>query len=128
MYRAERSSHASLRVQLPARSKIDREGRALYTAVQRRSFRRSPDKLGTLTNLVGKHAKLALGMDKPTAALILDLKQRGMLDETLIVLTTELGRLPISQGWVRANAITILRVYFLSRGRRLTARVLSRSY
>jgi hypothetical protein len=37
-------------------------------------------------------------MDKPTAALIQDLKQRGLLDETLVVWTTEFGRLPISEG------------------------------
>ena len=49
-------------------------------------------------DLVGNHSKLALGMDKPTAALIKDLKQRGLFNETLIVWTTEFGRLPISQG------------------------------
>jgi hypothetical protein len=49
-------------------------------------------------DLVGNHNKLAAGMDKPTAALIQDLKQRGLLDETLVVWTTEFGRLPISEG------------------------------
>jgi hypothetical protein len=49
-------------------------------------------------DLVGNHNKLAAGMDKPAAALIQDLKQRGMLEETLIVWTTEFGRLPISEG------------------------------
>ena len=49
-------------------------------------------------DLVGNHNKLSLGMDRPTAALIKDLKRRGLLDETLIVWTTEFGRLPISQG------------------------------
>jgi uncharacterized protein (DUF1501 family) len=33
-----------------------------------------------------------------TAALIGDLKQRGMLDDTLILWTTEFGRMPRSQG------------------------------
>jgi hypothetical protein len=37
-------------------------------------------------------------MDKPTAALIHDLKQRGLLDQTLVAWTTEFGRLPISEG------------------------------
>ncbi len=49
-------------------------------------------------DLVANHTKLAAGMDKPTAALLLDLKQRGLLDETLVVWTTEFGRLPISEG------------------------------
>ncbi len=36
--------------------------------------------------------------DKATAALITDLKQRGMLDETLVVFAGEFGRTPMSQG------------------------------
>lgn len=35
--------------------------------------------------------------DQPTAALITDLKQRGMLDDTLILWTTEFGRMPTRQ-------------------------------
>jgi uncharacterized protein (DUF1501 family) len=49
-------------------------------------------------DLVGNHGKLAKGMDGPTAALIQDLKKKGLLDETIIVWTTEFGRLPISEG------------------------------
>src|SRR5262245_2099523 len=37
-------------------------------------------------------------MDKPVAALIMDLKQRGLLDETLIVLGGEFGRTPFREG------------------------------
>ena len=37
-------------------------------------------------------------MDQPTAALIADLKQRGMLDDTLVVWATEFGRMPFLQG------------------------------
>ncbi|PYR19528.1 MAG: sulfatase [Acidobacteria bacterium] len=37
-------------------------------------------------------------VDKPTAALISDLKQRGMLDDTLVVWGGEFGRTPMSQG------------------------------
>ena len=40
------------------------------------------------------HARLAKNTDQPTAALIKDLKRRGMLDETLVVWTTEFGRTP----------------------------------
>jgi hypothetical protein len=37
-------------------------------------------------------------MDKPVAALIKDLKQRGMLDETLIICGGEFGRTPFREG------------------------------
>src|SRR6266849_5033056 len=36
-------------------------------------------------------------VDKPTAALITDLKQRGMLDDTLVIWVGEFGRTPMSQ-------------------------------
>ncbi len=37
-------------------------------------------------------------VDRPTAALIRDLEQRGMLDDTLVVWGGEFGRTPMSQG------------------------------
>lgn len=40
------------------------------------------------------HGPLAKNVDQPIAALIRDLKQRGMLDDTLVVWTTEFGRTP----------------------------------
>lgn len=43
---------------------------------------------------ISKYPKLARNVDKPIAGLIKDLKQRGMLDETLVVFTTEFGRGP----------------------------------
>ena len=49
-------------------------------------------------DLRANHTKNARILDKPLAALLRDLKQRGMLDETLVVFTTEFGRLPISEG------------------------------
>ena len=36
--------------------------------------------------------------DQPSAALVKDLKQRGLLDSTIVIWTGEFGRLPISQG------------------------------
>jgi hypothetical protein len=36
--------------------------------------------------------------DKPTAALLKDLKERGLLDSTLVIWGGEFGRLPMSQG------------------------------
>ncbi len=44
------------------------------------------------------HGPLARGMAKGAAALINDLKQRGLLDDTIILWTTEFGRMPSSQG------------------------------
>jgi len=40
------------------------------------------------------HVPLARNVDQPIAGLILDLKARGMLDDTLVVWTTEFGRTP----------------------------------
>jgi uncharacterized protein (DUF1501 family) len=36
-------------------------------------------------------------LDRPAAALLRDLKQRGLLDDTLVVWTTEFGRMPTFQ-------------------------------
>ena len=46
------------------------------------------------------HGPLARGMAVGTAALIRDLKQRGLLDDTIVLWTTEFGRMPSSQGGV----------------------------
>jgi uncharacterized protein (DUF1501 family) len=43
------------------------------------------------------HAPLCRATDKPIAGLIRDLKQRGLLDSTLVVWTSEFGRSPWSQ-------------------------------
>jgi hypothetical protein len=46
----------------------------------------------------GGLTKKCATMDKPVAALIEDLRQRGLLDETLIVLGGEFGRTPFREG------------------------------
>lgn len=43
------------------------------------------------------HSKLCKQIDRPVAGLLTDLKQRGLLDETLVVWATEFGRTPGSQ-------------------------------
>ncbi len=48
-------------------------------------------------NLQAGHSKLCGQVDQPLAALIHDLKQRGLLDETLVVCGTEFGRTPGAQ-------------------------------
>jgi len=42
------------------------------------------------------HVPLAKNVDQPIAALLKDLKQRGMLEDTLVVWTTEFGRTPFN--------------------------------
>lgn len=43
------------------------------------------------------HAREAGLIDRPVAALITDLRERGMLDDTLVLFTTEFGRTPFAQ-------------------------------
>ncbi|MCB1063914.1 MAG: DUF1501 domain-containing protein [Verrucomicrobiae bacterium] len=50
------------------------------------------------SNILETHAMQAEIMDQPTAALIRDLKRRGLLEDTLIVWATEFGRMPFLQG------------------------------
>ena len=49
-------------------------------------------------NLIGGLKSICNQTDQPIAALIKDLKQRGLLDSTLLVWGGEFGRLPIAQG------------------------------
>ena len=48
-------------------------------------------------NVKENHGAEALRIDQPVAALVADLKQRGMLDDTLVLFTTEFGRTPFAQ-------------------------------
>lgn len=45
---------------------------------------------------MAEHGRLAPNVDRPIAGLLADLKQRGLLDETLVVWTTEFGRTPFN--------------------------------
>lgn len=49
-------------------------------------------------NLVDGHQKNAVSVDQPIAALLSDLKARGLLETTLVVWTGEFGRTPFAQG------------------------------
>jgi uncharacterized protein (DUF1501 family) len=49
-------------------------------------------------DIAGGHAKLAKACDQGIAALLTDLKRRGLLDETLVVWGGEFGRAPTSEG------------------------------
>src|SRR5215471_674949 len=50
------------------------------------------------TDLAGSHNRMARKTDQPIAALLEDLKSRGLLDSTLVTWGGEFGRTPISQG------------------------------
>jgi hypothetical protein len=47
-------------------------------------------------DMIGQHAPLAKNVDRPIAGLLKDLKRRGLLEETLVVWTTEFGRTPFN--------------------------------
>ena len=49
-------------------------------------------------NLKAGHSALCKQIDLPLAGLLEDLKQRGLLDETIVVIGTEFGRTPGAQG------------------------------
>jgi len=64
-------------------------------------YHRGWDHHGGLTE---KLPVLARDVDRPSAALIQDLKQRGMLDDTLVIWGGEFGRTPYAQGPAKPNS------------------------
>lgn len=58
-------------------------------------YHRDWDHHGTLHTLL---PKLTADTDQPSAALVADLKERGLLDETLVIWGGEFGRTPYAQG------------------------------
>jgi hypothetical protein len=50
------------------------------------------------SNLIKGHTKNAAEVDKPIAALLYDLKARGLLEDTLVLWGGEFGRTPVAQG------------------------------
>jgi hypothetical protein len=48
-------------------------------------------------DIAGNHRQFAAETDQPIAGLLADLKQRGLLEETLVIWGGEFGRLPVSQ-------------------------------
>ncbi len=49
-------------------------------------------------DLAKDHLDMGRSMDQPAAALLKDLKTRGLLEDTIVMWTTEFGRMPCSQG------------------------------
>jgi uncharacterized protein (DUF1501 family) len=67
-------------------------------------------------DLVGGMKNGAKDVDQATAALISDLKQRGMLDDTLILWGGEFGRTPMGQGTGRDHHILGFSVFMAGGG------------
>lgn len=63
-------------------------------------FHRGWDQHGNLPNLIREQCK---DIDQPAAALVKDLKSRGMLEDTLVVCGGEFGRTIYSQGALTEN-------------------------
>jgi len=76
---------------LMARRLVERGVRFVQLYIENQIFDSHSDLQGSLKYACGK-------TDKPIAALMKDLKQRGLLDSTLVVYGGEFGRLPMSQG------------------------------
>jgi hypothetical protein len=76
---------------LMARRLIERGVRFVQLYIESQIFDSHGDLESSLRYACGK-------TDKPAAALVRDLKERGLLDSTLVVWGGEFGRLPISQG------------------------------
>ena len=90
--RPGQSGDARIRHPLPDRPPPDRAGRPVRPALPERPA------LGHAQQ-ERRDAQVALRRtDQPSAALVTDLKQRGLLDETIVLWTGEFGRLPVSQG------------------------------
>src|SRR5262249_7858620 len=50
------------------------------------------------SDLEGNHSRMCARCDQPTAALLKDLKRRGLLDSTLVIWGGEFGRTPMTEG------------------------------
>jgi hypothetical protein len=54
-------------------------------------------------DMVRNHGREAVRIDQPIAALLTDLRQRGLLNDTLVLFTSEFGRTPFTQS--KANQV-----------------------
>ena len=68
------------------------------------------------TGIVEGMKAAALDTDQPVAALIKDLRQRGLLDDTLILWGGEFGRTPMGQGTGRDHHILAFNVFLAGGG------------
>ena len=76
-------------------------------------YHRGWDHHGNIKQGIGHTAKL---VDQASAALVLDLKQRGLLEDTLIVWGGEFGRTPMAQGSGRDHHIKAFSIWMAGGG------------
>lgn len=76
-------------------------------------YHRGWDHHGGIKNGIATTAKL---VDQGTSALLTDLKQRGMLDDTLVIWGGEFGRTPMAQGDGRDHHIKAFSVFLAGGG------------
>jgi hypothetical protein len=76
-------------------------------------YHRGWDHHGGIRNGIATTAKL---VDQATSALLTDLKQRGMLDDTLVVWGGEFGRTPMAQGDGRDHHIQAFSIFLAGGG------------
>jgi uncharacterized protein (DUF1501 family) len=76
-------------------------------------YHRGWDHHGGIKKGIATTAKL---VDQATSALLTDLKQRGMLDDTLVVWGGEFGRTPMAQGDGRDHHISAFSIFLAGGG------------
>ena len=81
---------------LKARRLIERGVRFVEVTVP--NYPNDPDAWDAHGNLKRNHEENAKAVDQPVAALLKDLKSRGLLESTLVVWAAEFGRTPFAQG------------------------------
>ena len=87
----DKATHAMARNCILARRLVERGVRfvQLYSG--------SGSKWDSHAKIEENHSRMCRSMDQPVAALLADLKTRGLLDETLVVWGGEFGRTPMSE-------------------------------
>ncbi len=94
-----RIQNYKFRPHLFARTTIARAWRSLRATV--------PRSLGPARRTNGRRKQNALDTDQASAALVMDLKDRGLLDDTIVIWGGEFGRTPMVQAAMMAAIITI---------------------
>jgi hypothetical protein len=85
------------RMCLRARRLLER-GVRFVTVFSGGSNNKQPSNWDAHEDIVANHVPNAAMVDQPIAALLTDLKLRGLLDDTLVIWTGEFGRTPTSEG------------------------------
>ncbi|MFU8893305.1 MAG: DUF1501 domain-containing protein [Luteolibacter sp.] len=76
-------------------------------------YHRGWDHHSNIEKLMTDSARLT---DQPSAALVMDLKQRGMLEDTLVIWGGEFGRTPMGQGTGRDHHINAFSIWMAGAG------------